>query len=59
MDRPDIFKGTAGVSSQRLEEMDHSSADAREMDNIMGVFDKLNKESVDKVEEYLDKLEGR
>ena len=68
MDKLDTSKRTAEVSSQGEEEMDHEE----KVDEIagivgfiankeiesMGVFDKFDKESVEKAEEYLDKLEG-
>ena len=71
VDKLDISKRTAGVSSQGEEEMGHKDAMEKVDGNAdivgftenkeresTGVFNKFDKESVERAEEYLDKLEG-
>ena len=68
VDKLDISKRTAGVSSQGEEEMVREDEVNRNTDIVgftdnkeiesMGVFNKFDKESVEKAEKYLDKLEG-
>ena len=68
VDKLDISRKTAEVRSQGEEEMDCEEKVAenagivgfitnKEMES-MGVFNKFNKESVERAEKYLDKLEG-
>ena len=68
VDKLDISKRTAGVSSQGEEEMVREDEVNRNADIVdftnnkeiesTGVFNKFDKESVERAEEYLDKLEG-